>query len=89
MHPIDWLILIVYLVGSLLVGLWLARRNRSEDDYFVADCFSGLTKNIIPLFASFFQQRFTICLHRGHLLACFISFIQRSLNSFFSLLKTI
>jgi Na+/proline symporter len=36
MHPIDWLILIVYLVGSLLVGLWLARRNRSEDDYFVA-----------------------------------------------------
>nr|WP_255441365.1 MULTISPECIES: sodium:solute symporter family protein [unclassified Synechococcus] len=33
---IDWLILIAYLVGSLVVGLWLARRNNSEDDYFVA-----------------------------------------------------
>ena len=36
MHLIDWLILIGYLVASLLVGLWLARRNRDEADYFVA-----------------------------------------------------
>ncbi|MCT0217924.1 Na+:solute symporter [Synechococcus sp. CS-1329] len=36
MQPIDWLILITYLVGSLVVGLWLSRRNKSEDDYFVA-----------------------------------------------------
>jgi SSS family solute:Na+ symporter len=36
MAAVDWLILIVYLVASLLVGLWLARRNRDEDDYFVA-----------------------------------------------------
>ncbi|MEO1001896.1 MAG: sodium:solute symporter family protein [Cyanobacteria bacterium J06638_7] len=36
MHTIDWLILIGYLVASLLVGLWLARRNRDEADYFVA-----------------------------------------------------
>ena len=36
MQPIDWLILIVYLLGSLAVGVWLARRNKSEDDYFVA-----------------------------------------------------
>ena len=36
MHPLDWLILIVYLVGTLLVGLWLSRRNRDETDYFVA-----------------------------------------------------
>ncbi|MCT0248697.1 sodium:solute symporter family protein [Synechococcus sp. CS-205] len=36
MQLIDWLILIAYLVGSLVVGLWLARRNNSEDDYFVA-----------------------------------------------------
>ena len=36
MQPIDWLILIAYLVGSLLVGLWLSRRNNNEADYFVA-----------------------------------------------------
>ncbi|SBO44619.1 sodium:solute symporter family protein [Cyanobium sp. NIES-981] len=36
MHTIDWLILIGYLVASLMLGLWLARRNRDEADYFVA-----------------------------------------------------
>jgi len=36
MHPIDWFILVAYLVASLAVGLWLSRRNRDEDDYFVA-----------------------------------------------------
>nr|WP_228007231.1 sodium:solute symporter family protein [Cyanobium sp. LEGE 06143] len=35
-HTIDWLILIGYLVSSLLLGLWLARRNRDQSDYFVA-----------------------------------------------------
>lgn len=36
MAPIDWLILVVYLLGTMVLGLWLARRNRSEEDYFVA-----------------------------------------------------
>jgi Na+/proline symporter len=36
MHPVDWSILIAYLVSMLAVGLWLARRNRNETDYFVA-----------------------------------------------------
>ena len=36
MHLIDWLILISYLVASLLVGLWLSRRNSDQADYFVA-----------------------------------------------------
>ena len=36
MTSIDWAIVIAYLVASLVVGLWLARRNRSEEDYFVA-----------------------------------------------------
>ncbi|MAD67963.1 MAG: sodium:proline symporter [Synechococcus sp. CPC100] len=36
MAPIDWTILIVYLAVTLALGLWLARRNRGEDDYFVA-----------------------------------------------------
>ena len=36
MAPIDWTILIVYLAATLALGLWLARRNRGEDDYFVA-----------------------------------------------------
>ena len=36
MAPIDWTLLIVYLAATLALGLWLARRNRGEDDYFVA-----------------------------------------------------
>ena len=36
LHTIDWLILIGYLLASLLLGLWLARRNRDQADYFVA-----------------------------------------------------
>lgn len=36
MHWIDWLILISYLVASLMLGIWLSRRNRNEADYFVA-----------------------------------------------------
>ena len=36
MASINWTILIVYLAATLALGLWLARRNRDEDDYFVA-----------------------------------------------------
>ncbi|CAK24483.1 sodium:solute symporter family protein [Synechococcus sp. CS-197] len=36
MARIDWLILVAYLASTLVLGLWLARRNRDEDDYFVA-----------------------------------------------------
>ncbi len=36
MAPIDWFLLVFYLIGTLVLGLWLARRNRGEDDYFVA-----------------------------------------------------
>ena len=36
MSNVDWAIVIGYLVASLCVGLWLARRNTSEADYFVA-----------------------------------------------------
>ena len=36
MSSVDWAIVIGYLVASLFVGLWLARRNTSEADYFVA-----------------------------------------------------
>ena len=36
MAGVDWLILVLYMLGTLVLGLWLARRNRSEDDYFVA-----------------------------------------------------
>ncbi|NBQ36141.1 MAG: sodium:proline symporter, partial [Synechococcus sp.] len=36
MAPIDWILLAAYLLFTLVLGLWLARRNRSEDDYFVA-----------------------------------------------------
>ncbi len=36
MTPIDWFVLALYLVGTLCLGLHLARRNNSQDDYFVA-----------------------------------------------------
>ena len=36
MKSIDWLILISYLLITLSLGIFLGRRNRSEDDYFVA-----------------------------------------------------
>ena len=36
MAAIDWVLLIAYLVMTLVLGLWLARRNHGEDDYFVA-----------------------------------------------------
>ncbi|MEC9452573.1 MAG: sodium:solute symporter family protein, partial [Cyanobacteriota bacterium] len=36
MAAIDWMILVGYLAITLVIGLWLSRRNRSEDDYFVA-----------------------------------------------------
>ena len=36
MTAIDWLLLAAYLVLTLVSGLWLARRNSGEADYFVA-----------------------------------------------------
>ena len=36
MAAIDWILLAGYLLFTLVLGLWLARRNSSEDDYFVA-----------------------------------------------------
>ncbi|WP_028952649.1 sodium:solute symporter family protein [Synechococcus sp. CC9616] len=36
MALIDWFLLVLYLVLTLVLGLWLARRNRGEDDFFVA-----------------------------------------------------
>jgi len=36
MQFVDWLLLAAYLVLTLVLGLWLARRNSGEADYFVA-----------------------------------------------------
>ena len=36
MALIDWILLFAYLVFTLVLGVWLARRNQAEDDYFVA-----------------------------------------------------
>ena len=36
MQFIDWLLLGLYLLLTFLLGLWLARRNRGQEDYFVA-----------------------------------------------------
>ena len=36
MTLVDWFILAIYLFISLVLGVFLARRNKDEDDYFVA-----------------------------------------------------
>ena len=36
MTAIDWLLLGAYLALTLMLGLWLSRRNSGEEDYFVA-----------------------------------------------------
>ena len=36
MAPIDWVLLAIYLLLTLVMGLWLSRRNNGEEDYFVA-----------------------------------------------------
>ena len=36
MSTVDWVILFIYLLGTLVLGLYLASRNRTEADYFVA-----------------------------------------------------
>ena len=36
MTAIDWILLGSYLVVTLVLGVWLSRRNRGEEDYFLA-----------------------------------------------------
>lgn len=36
MAAVDWGLLVAYLTLTLVLGLWLARRNSGEDDFFVA-----------------------------------------------------
>ncbi len=36
MSLIDWFILVVYLLASVVMGFYLATRNDSKDDYFIA-----------------------------------------------------
>ena len=36
MQIIDWCILTLYLFSTVLLGLYLSRRNKDQDDYFVA-----------------------------------------------------
>jgi len=35
MHPVDLLILALYIIGMLGMGAWFMRRNRGTDDYYV------------------------------------------------------
>jgi SSS family solute:Na+ symporter len=36
MHPLDLLILVAYLTGTVVVGAWFSRANRTARDYFTA-----------------------------------------------------
>ena len=58
MTAIDWLLLAAYLVLTLVLGLWLARRNSVEADYFVA----GRRLNGWLAGASMAATTFSICL---------------------------
>ena len=35
MTPLDWLIVILYLGGMILMSFWLGRGQESQEDYFV------------------------------------------------------
>jgi solute:Na+ symporter, SSS family len=37
LHPIDYLIIFVYLTTIMVVGLWMARRQKTSADYFIAN----------------------------------------------------
>ena len=37
LHPLDIIVILVYLAGSTLLGIWVGRRQRDSNDYFVAD----------------------------------------------------
>ena len=34
-HPIDWIIIAIYLVGLILFGYYLSRKQHSRTDYYV------------------------------------------------------
>ncbi len=43
MTLIDWIILIIYLIRIVGMGVWLARRQKSSDDYFLGGRKMGTT----------------------------------------------
>ena len=39
LHPLDGIVPIIYLLGIIALGLWMARRVRNISDYFMPCCF--------------------------------------------------
>src|SRR6187200_1811072 len=37
LNALDFLVIVAYLVGVTLLGIWVGRRQRDANDYFVAD----------------------------------------------------
>src|SRR3954447_22045914 len=37
LNALDFLVIVVYLVGVTLLGIWVGRRQKDAKDYFVAD----------------------------------------------------
>jgi len=37
LHPIDLIIIVVYMLGTLGVGWWFSRKQRNIRDYFLSD----------------------------------------------------
>ena len=52
MTHIDWIVLITYLIGIIGLGVWLARRQQSTDDYFLGSRKMGSTVIAISLAAN-------------------------------------
>jgi SSS family transporter len=52
MTYIDWIVLIFYLIGIIGLGVWLARRQQSTDDYFLGGRRMGATVIAISLAAN-------------------------------------
>ncbi|MCP3908797.1 MAG: hypothetical protein GY712_12360, partial [Oceanicoccus sp.] len=49
---IDWIVLISYMIGIIALGVWLARRQQSTDDYFLGGRKMGATVIAISLAAN-------------------------------------
>ena len=52
MTHIDWIVLTTYLIGIIGLGVWLARRQQSADDYFLGGRKMGPTVVAISLAAN-------------------------------------
>ena len=35
LHPLDWIVIVTYFVGIVILGLWVARRVKDTEHFFL------------------------------------------------------